>query len=303
MSIDPIALGYLLEATGPITSSDGLTVSSDNASDLLLSGVYSIFEDPKAQDSFFADVTGRVFEAITFGSANPVALVRALTESVDENRIHLWSARAEDQGLIKETPLVGAVPISSDAATAFGVYFNDATGAKMDYYLTSSIAIASAVCRNDLRPNFEVRVQLGSNAPVDAGTTLPRYVTGAGVYGVAPGNVRTNIFVYAPSGSVPYSVTIDGQEYAFVSADHGGHSVAGVSVELQPQQTAVVAMKFVGEASAAEAVSVQHTPMATNVATSLDNYLDCADIAPSTDTNEQSGALAPFELGSALAIG
>jgi hypothetical protein len=280
-SIDPVALGYLLAATGPIALESGVVLTE--------------------QDAFFAEATGKVFAAMTSGSADGATLVRALGQAADENRIHVWSSRVDEQEQLDLTSIAGIVPESSNTQTAFGVYFNDATGAKMDYYVNGAVAIASAVCRNDQRPNFEVRVSLTSSAPGDAGVSLPEYVTGGGAYGVDPGNVRTNVFVYAPDGSVPYSVAIDGQEYSFVEATHDQHSVAGVTLELTPGQTSTVSMKFVGVAGAAEAVTLQHTPMATVVETSLDNFLDCSDVAPApteedTEQSEASGSRGGQEL-------
>jgi hypothetical protein len=298
IAVDPIALGYVLRATGPIEAGSGISLSSDNAAEMLLNGAYSQFPDPLDQDAFFATVTGKIFEAVTAGGTDSSALLNALSQSAGEDRIHLWSATPDEQSQIKETALAGVVPVSSSASTAYGVYFNDATGAKMDFYLDGAIAIASGVCRNDQRPNFEVKVKLDSSAPVDAATSLPTYVTGDGIYGVEPGNIRTNVFIYAPKGSVPFSVTIDGEEFAFVTAEDGEHSVAGVTVELAPGQSSVVSMKFVGLAGAAKPVTLQNTPMARAVETSLDNYLDCSDVAPApTENEEQSGALAPIMSG------
>jgi hypothetical protein len=298
IAVDPVALGYILKATGPIDAGSGLTLTSENATDVLLSGVYSSFVDPEEQDAFFANATSQIFGALVGGAADAPTLVAALAEGVQENRIHIWSADTEEQALIVTTPMAGVVPTSDESSTAFGVYFNDATGAKMDYYLSSGIGIASAVCRNDGRPNFDVTIKLESRAPADAADSLPAYVTADGMFGVAPGNISTSVFVYAPKGSVPYSVTIDGQEYAFVAAEDGDHSVAGITVELAPGQQSEISMKFIGLAGAPSAVQLQHTPMASDVVTSLDNYLDCGDVAPSPveGDEEQSGALSldPF---------
>ena len=290
ISVDPVALGYLLEATGPVDAGHGITLTADNAADVLLRDVYSLLPDPAEQDVFFATVTGEIFSAVTTGNVDSAALLASMSRAAEENRVHIWSADSDEQAQLIGTSLEGAVPRSTDSSTAFGVYFNDATGAKMDYYLSSDIAIASGVCRNDRRPNFEVKVRLTSSAPLDAGTTLPEYVTGGGAYGVSPGNVRTNVFVYAPEGSDPFSVTIDGEEFAFVASEHDGHSVAGVTVELVPGQSAILSMKFVGRAGASETVALQHTPMAGVVETSLDNYLDCGTVAPAPTDDEQSGA-------------
>lgn len=297
ISLDPVATGYLLAATGPIDAGAGITLDSQNAAQFLLSTVYATFDEQAAQDLFFANVTGKVFSAITTGAAEPAALVGALTRSTEESRLRVWSSREDEQVELSGLPIAGEAPMSTNDKTAFGVYLNDSTGGKMDYYLRSSVGIASAVCRNDGRPNFEVKVQLGSTAPADAATSLPDYVTAEGIFGVTPGNIATNVFVYAPKGSVPYSVTIDGQEYSFVAAENSENSVAGVNVELTPGQSSTVSMKFVGLAGAAQAVTLQHTPMASPVETSLDNYLDCNDIAPAPtdDDVEQTEAFGDLQ--------
>jgi hypothetical protein len=301
IAVDPIALSYILRATGPIGVGSELTLSSENAADVLLSGVYSKFEEPEEQDSFFATATANIFGALVSGDFDGATLLGSLAQGAQENRIHIWSSDASEQTKISETPIAGVVPASTNDRTAFGVYLNDATGGKMDYYLSAGIGIASGVCRNDGRPNFDVRVKLESRVPSDAATSLPRYVTGGGDFGTAPGNISTSVFVYAPEGSVPYSVQIDGQEYAFVSADDAGHSVAGVTVELTPGQQSEISMKFVGLEGASDAVELQHTPMATDVFTSLDNYLDCTDIAPAPieGEDEQSGAFPMSSAGGA----
>jgi hypothetical protein len=293
MSVDPVALSYILAATGPVEAGSGITLSTENAVDVLLSGVYKTFATPAEQDSFFAGATGKIFGAVTAGQADSSVLFSSLGRAAEEDRLNLWSSDDAEQSKIESTGLAGAVPRSTEQSTAFGVYFNDATGAKMDYYLSSAIGIASGVCRNDRRPSFDVVIKLESRAPSDAALTLPEYVTGAGMYGVAPGNIATSIFVYAPAGSVPYSVSIDGQEHAFVAAEEESHSVAGVTVELTPGQQSEVSMKFVGSAGASDAVLLQHTPLSNDVITSVDNYLDCREVipAPVEGEEEQSGAL------------
>ncbi len=56
ISIDPVALSYLLEATGPITLETGVELRSDDAVDLLLHDVYLLYPAPDVQDAVFASV-------------------------------------------------------------------------------------------------------------------------------------------------------------------------------------------------------------------------------------------------------
>ena len=52
ISVDPVALSYLLEATGPVTV-DGITLTPQNAVSELLNNTYLRLPDPEAQNAFF----------------------------------------------------------------------------------------------------------------------------------------------------------------------------------------------------------------------------------------------------------
>ena len=70
VSVDPIALSYILGATGPVKLADGTTLTSDNAVKHLLNDVYlDLPNSAEARNRYFADATRRVFQAVTSGAA------------------------------------------------------------------------------------------------------------------------------------------------------------------------------------------------------------------------------------------
>jgi hypothetical protein len=234
---------------------------------------------------------------VTSGAVDGNKLIDALSRSAGEERIHIWSADSDEETRLAMSSLSGPLPTTTETTSGFGVYLNDATGAKMDYYVDGAINISAGMCRSDSRPNYEVSVQLKSTAPADAATSLPEYVTGGGSYGVAPGNVDTIVYVYAPEGSRPFGASIDGVQYSFIRTEHDGRAVAGLKVELEPGQDATIAFQFVGAKNAPAGISLVHTPLARNVDTAIDNYLDCTGLVPDEDDGDVSGAL-----GSATAV-
>jgi hypothetical protein len=276
VAIDPVALGYILRATGPIAVGSGVTLTPNNAATFLLSTVYAQIPDTTAQDEFFAGATRSVFGVLTGGHLDSAKLLDALSQSAAEDRIHIWSAKPSEEKILSTSTLAGGLPKSTSKVSAFGVYFDDATGAKMDVYERASIDVASAMCRTDSRPNFAVTVKLHLDAPLDAATSLPTYVTGRYAFGVKPGRVRTNVYVYAPPGAEVFSVKIDGKESAFASAELDGHPVIGAVVEKGPGETATLQFQFVGQANDASTLSLQHTPMSSPVVTSVAGKASCA---------------------------
>lgn len=246
LSIDPVTLGYILRATGPVELATGDRLTADNAVQLLLSEAYAKYPDPAVQDAFFASAASAVFTKVSEGGFDPKAFIAALTTGVDEGRVKLWSADEGEQSELTGTPIAGGLPTSDDGSQRFGVYLNDATGAKMDYYLEKTVAVGSQVCRKDGRPTWTVEVTLRNTAPADAATTLPDYVTGAGAFGVSRGAVRTNVVVYAPSSGVYVESSQDGSPASPQTATDGKHPVAQFQTVLSPGKSTKIRIEWLG---------------------------------------------------------
>lgn len=202
ISMDPVAMSYILRATGPVELPSGDTITSENAVPLLLNEVYLRY-DTADQDAFFADATSAVFAALTSGAVDPSKLLEALALAGNERRLLLWSAHAEDQELLADTTLVGSLPITDSKTTSFGVFVNDGTGSKMDYYHALETSVTWESCTIDAAGTAHGAATListiSNNAPADA-ANLPAYVTAAGWYGVPAGSTRTVGYIYVPEG-------------------------------------------------------------------------------------------------------
>jgi hypothetical protein len=253
LAMDPVTLAYILKATGPVQLPTGDTLTSENAVKLLLSDVYAKYPDPRAQDAFFASAASAVFDKVSSGTFDPKAFIAALTDGVQENRLRLWSANGSEQRRLAGTAVAGPLPTSSTSERQFGVYLNDATGAKMDFYLQKTIAVGSAVCRADGRPTSVVQVTLKNTAPTDGATSLPEYVTGGGDFGVEPGKVQTNVAVYAAKGEIYLGSSQDGKPAAPHTAVDGDHPVVQMQTLLAPGQSTTFRVAFLGSVSQAKA--------------------------------------------------
>ncbi|MBO0896447.1 DUF4012 domain-containing protein [Arthrobacter sp. zg-ZUI10] len=255
LALDTIVLSHLLDATGPLDLADDqvpdrirntdlpLSLTKDNVVPTLLSEVYKEIDDPEAQDAYFAAVASRVFSAFSEGQGDGAQLVKALGSSTTDGRLFLWSSHPSEQEIIATTPVHGSVSGPDGGGAAFGVYFNDGTGAKMDYYITRNVQLIQA-CPVDGYGQYTVRVTIANNAPADAASSLPAYVTGDGVFGVTPGYVRTNYVVYGPSQAFLETASVDGQAVPLSSGRHGQRPVGTVSLELGPGETATIEVVF-----------------------------------------------------------
>ncbi|MBB3157043.1 hypothetical protein FHS07_000727 [Microbacterium proteolyticum] len=232
VALDPVTLSYLLRATGPVRLASGDDLTADNAVRLLLDETYRRYPDPRQQDAFFQSAAAAVFQALADGRVNPVALVDAVGQAGRERRLLVWSADATEQAVLDGSTLQGALPASDGTRTTFGVYLNDGTGSKMDYYLHP--LVETAWCGADLA---SVHVELRSDAPDPA--SLPAYVTGGGEYGVPVGDALTGVYVYLPPGAQLLERRTTGEDGAtgFAGGVHDGREVVKWSVRLAPGET------------------------------------------------------------------
>lgn len=267
IAIDPVALSYILAATGPVAVAPGTpfstTLSSDNAVKTLLSDAYAKFTQPSQQDLFFEAAAGSVFAKIASGGFDPKAMLTQLGKAGSEQRIHVWSADAATQKQLAQTTLAGGLPVSTASDKRFGVYYSDGTGSKMDYYLQSSVALGQVSC-SKTGPLYTVEVTLKNAAPTDAATSLPAYVTGGGAYGVPEGTMRTQVTSYAPPGVLFDQISRDGTPFGAKLVKDSGHDAVQFTVDLAPQQSTTVRLVFTGE-KVASTLAADVTPQVNPV--------------------------------------
>lgn len=233
ISLDPIALSYLLEATGPIELPTGETLTADNAVDILLNDVYLRYSDPAMQNAVFAQAAATVFDTLISGKASPSAVITALGQAADERRLLLWSSHEEEQQVLSETTLAGHLPVTDDDAARFGVYLNDGTGSKLGYYLDVAPSLSWNRCgRDQVTSEATLNLTLTNTAPGDAATSLPGAIVGGG-YGVPAATLRVVTFVYLPVGANLLESELSG-DLGFGDGRNGDYRVLSFSTDLAP---------------------------------------------------------------------
>lgn len=214
LSLDPVALGSLLNATGPIGLDDDVLdalgvpsdlfdgdtqLTADNAADIMLNGVYQHIEDTGAQDAFFEVAAAEIFSAVLDGEAEPAATVAALVQAGEEGRLLVWPAREDEQALVSGTMLSGELRGDDGrGAPVVGVYLNDLSEAKIAYYQRMEVEVEARQCHANGNQDLTVTVTLSSDVP-DEVSDFPPSLVGAGRI-VDEGDMRSNLLVYAPTG-------------------------------------------------------------------------------------------------------
>jgi hypothetical protein len=261
LSLDPVALSYILAATGPITLPTGDVLNADNAVAMLLNDVYFKYTDPIAQNAFFTATADAVFSKITSGGFSPAALMAAVTKSVEEHRLLYLSDDKAEMALVAKTPMTGVMPEDRADTSVMGVFINDNTGSKMSYYL--DMAVNACVDGTTLRG----KVTLDSSVTAEQAAMLPRYISGPYF---TPGTISTFVAIYGPTGSKASDIRIDGNPArVLATGTHLGRPVFKVEVRNVLQSTHTLSYKFDSNRAQLGAAEVWHTPMtrATEVTT------------------------------------
>ena len=258
VSFDPVALSYLLGATGPVKLSTGETLTADNAVSELLNRVYFRFPEGDEQDAYFAAAASSVFGALMSGSGDTSALVDSLGKAVDEGRLmYVPTAEAEAE-FIAGSRIDGKLPADNSEKTMVGVYVDDITEGKLDYYAKLAIAATSDQCTVDA-PTFTTTATFASTLDGGEVDDLAEYISPARFF--AKGTISTDLVLYGPVGSTFASATVDGAPSAATALPHLGRPAVKINIVNPPGASHTVVATFTGAAGEYGPLEVWHTPM------------------------------------------
>ncbi|MFL6024455.1 MAG: DUF4012 domain-containing protein [Marmoricola sp.] len=238
VSVDPLALAGLMRGTGPIDAGHGVVLTSDNVVPVLLNQTYQSIQDPAAQDTFFEKVARKIFDAVTNGQGSQQLAITGLADATNQHRVQLWSDRAAEESRIAGSAIGASISVRSGRNPQVGMYINDSTAGKMDFYLQYRSSVIAVDCRRHGAQDLRASVALTSTMPTDY-KELSEFITGTGAF--APkGTIAFNLRFYAPYGGEITGLHVNGAPHSATADLHDGRQVAFLPVALKPQQQIVV---------------------------------------------------------------
>lgn len=265
ITTDPVALSYLLEATGPVTLPDGRVIDADNVVSFTENEVYFLVpDDDAARDAYLQTVADAALEAVFAGEADPRALLNALGRAADERRLLVYSDQAGEQKQLAASDVGGALP--GPGAPFAGVATINGGGNKLDYYLGQSLQYELLGCTSDGGRRAQITVTYENTAPGDG--SLPLYVAARSDWPLRPdgtpqnGNGQHFFFAqaYATAGSSLVSASQDGKPITVEQGREQGHTVFRTGVELDPGESTTLVFE-VAEPPTDGEVSTFVTPL------------------------------------------
>jgi lipopolysaccharide/colanic/teichoic acid biosynthesis glycosyltransferase len=211
ISMDPKALEYLLDITGPVkVQGVSFPISKENVVDWSLNGAYFQFDKSNnARREALSDVARTVWERLIGATdLDTKKLAEALGKAISERRIVIYSSDALEESLIKRLGIGG--DLTNPPGDYFLVLGQNLGENKMDYYLKRSISYKGGV-RNDgsVRSTLDVTVE----NTLQPGAPVPGYIGGARPrINLSERAARTYLSMYIPRNAVLLGVKIDGKQ-------------------------------------------------------------------------------------------
>ncbi|WP_114424555.1 DUF4012 domain-containing protein [Nocardioides houyundeii] len=236
LSLDPVAMSYLLDGTGPVQVQDQ-TLTSENAVEVLLSQTYAkrgLLE----QDAFFNEAARKIFEAMTGDLASPVSFVQGLSRAAREGRLLVHSFDAAEQAELAGTAVAGELPTDASGRPYVDVELNDATASKMSYYLRYDTQVKAVGCEDGVQELSGSMVMHQTISPREA-EALGASVTGPGD-SVELGEQIVFVRIHGPVGGSFGRMVIDGEVQDVRTVDLNGRPVATLLMALTSRQQVMI---------------------------------------------------------------
>jgi hypothetical protein len=227
LAIDPTAISYLLRVTGPATLADGSKVSAANVVSLTQQTLYHTHPDKAARKAYLLDIADAISVRL-LSARGSAGLVRAVERAAGERRLVAWSADPALQQRLLAASVSGTLEPGSGYFAGFSTV--NATGGKLDYYLTRAMSYARDGC--GAGSTSTSTFTLTNEAPAGP---LPGYVTlrlDAPRYRTRPGDDKVLLSYYGTPGSQIGSVAVDGRPVVVAPSTEHGLTVLTLPLEL-----------------------------------------------------------------------
>ena len=260
IAVDPIFLQTLLRLAGGITTSDGTVVDGTNAATALLHDSYWNME-PEQTDIFFAEVAARSFAQLmgNLGGVDMSGLLEEVQKSAEEGRVQVWMKDAAEERAITELDLSGNYA-SDEKGPVVGVYFNDQTFSKIEWYLKLENSIGAATKNADGTTSYQVTTSFTNMLDPQTAKIAPDYVLGHADQFDKTSMVE-GVYLAAPGGGKLSNVSVsNGAEVTDFT--HTGLNVWGTQVQIPMEDTVTISYTVTVSSAATSPLKVHTSPTA-----------------------------------------
>lgn len=233
-AVDPVFLQYMLGVVGGTQLPDGTVVDGSNAAKVLLHDIYWNYP-VEEQDAIFAAVAGSAFNKIVdeLGSSDITKIAAAIEKGASEGRILMYSRNDDEEKAAKALGISGALQTDTSEAPILGVYVNNYSYSKMDWFLDKRVTIDSSVENADGSMTYRVTTSLKNTMTPQEKAEMPGYFQGHNGISQDIDDEVLRLYLYAPAGGSISDIKTSGSgSIEMNEATHDGLKVAWGGVHM-----------------------------------------------------------------------
>lgn len=233
-AVDPVFLQYMLGVVGGTQLPDGTVVDGSNTAKVLLHDIYWNYP-VEEQDAIFAAVAGSAFNKIVdeLGSSDITKIAAAIEKGASEGRILMYSRNDDEEKVAKALGISGALQTDTSEAPILGVYVNNYSYSKMDWFLDKRVTIDSSVENADGSTTYRVTTSLKNTMTPQEKAEMPGYFQGHNGISQDIDDEVLRLYLYAPAGGSISDIKTSGSgSIEMNEATHDGLKVAWGGVHM-----------------------------------------------------------------------
>ncbi len=196
---------------------DGLVLTGDNATEVLIHDIYFKYfnrnqyhsDKYDISDQLFADAAKKTMKMLTdnISASQLLACLPILKESIEDRTLMLWMREEKEQAFVVNSGWSGGLNQDPQNPEA-GIYINCVTPSKMGWFLLMDTEIGEPTKNADGSYTYPITVTITNSISEEEIKTADSYITG----GLGGGAFRIVAYFFAPAGgSVDHFTATNGQ--------------------------------------------------------------------------------------------
>ena len=202
VALDPIFLQMLMGLTHGTQTSDGTVLDGESTVRVLMHDTYwRNLDDYAATDAYFAEAASAALDCIMGGvpSMDPKSLLQVIRRGIDGGDLLMWASDAEEQAIIEGLGASGEVSLDP-AAPQLGVYLNNGSWSKFEWYLNIDFSMGEAVGNSDGSKTYPCNLRLTNVMTPEELEASNAVITGGNPAKISEDDMLEVFNLYAPAG-------------------------------------------------------------------------------------------------------
>ena len=202
VALDPIFLQALMGLTQGTKTADGTVLDGGSTVRVLMHDTYwRYLDDYAATDAYFAEAASAALDCIMGGvpSMDPKSLLQVVRHGVDGGNLLMWASDADEQAIIEGLGASGEVALDP-AAPQLGVYLNNGSWSKFEWYLDVDLSMGEAAANADGSRTYPCSLRLANAMTPEELEASNANITGFNPAKRSEDDMLEVLNLYAPAG-------------------------------------------------------------------------------------------------------